>query len=43
MVKSHLCHLYGLTPKELLVEGDCLFDVGGYFIIKGHEKSIALY
>lgn len=38
MVKSHLCHLYGLTPKELLAEGDCFFDVGGYFIIKGHEK-----
>lgn len=38
MVKSHFCHLYGLTTKELLAEGDCLFDVGGYFIIKGHEK-----
>nr|AJA90774.1 DNA-directed RNA polymerase IV second largest subunit [Ginkgo biloba] len=38
MVKSRLCHLYGLTRKDLLKEGDCYFDVGGYFIIKGHEK-----
>ncbi|KAH9330051.1 hypothetical protein KI387_002159, partial [Taxus chinensis] len=38
MVKSHLCYLSRLTHKELLKEGDCLFDAGGYFIIKGHEK-----
>nr|AJA90758.1 DNA-directed RNA polymerase IV second largest subunit [Cycas revoluta] len=38
MVKSELCHMHGLAPKDLLKKGDCYFDVGGYFIIKGHEK-----
>ncbi|KAH9330038.1 hypothetical protein KI387_002146, partial [Taxus chinensis] len=38
MVKSSLCHLSSLTCKELLKEGVCSFDVGGYFIIKGTEK-----
>nr|AJA90767.1 DNA-directed RNA polymerase IV second largest subunit [Ephedra trifurca] len=38
MVKSKLCHLYGLGPEQLLKERDCYFDLGGYFIIKGHEK-----
>jgi hypothetical protein len=31
MVPTHLFHLYGISPKERLVEGDYLFDVGGYF------------
>ncbi|GLJ17287.1 hypothetical protein SUGI_0300040 [Cryptomeria japonica] len=38
MVKSNLCYLSSLTSKELLKEGVCSFDVGGYFIIKGTEK-----
>jgi hypothetical protein len=27
MVTSHLFHLYGIIPKEMLIEGDYLFDV----------------
>ncbi|XP_057836293.2 DNA-directed RNA polymerases IV and V subunit 2 [Cryptomeria japonica] len=38
MVKSHLCYLSSLTCKELLEEGVCSFEVGGYFIINGTEK-----
>ncbi|GLJ17285.1 hypothetical protein SUGI_0299990 [Cryptomeria japonica] len=38
MVKSQLCYLSSLNSKDLLKEADCMFDVGGYFIIKGHEK-----
>lgn len=32
MVKSNLCWLAGNE------KGDCLFDKGGYFLIKGMEK-----
>lgn len=32
MVKSNLCLLHGLK------ESDCLFDAGGYFLVKGMEK-----
>jgi hypothetical protein len=31
MATSHIFHLYGVIPKEMLVEGDYLCDVGGYF------------
>jgi len=32
MVKSNLCLLHSLK------ESDCLFDSGGYFLVKGMEK-----
>jgi DNA-directed RNA polymerase beta subunit len=38
MVNSSFCHLHGLTEKELVAKGQCSFDAGGYFIIKGSEK-----
>lgn len=38
MVNSSFCHLHGLTEAELVAKGQCLFDAGGYFIIKGSEK-----
>lgn len=38
MVNSSFCHLHGLTEAELVAKGQCLFDGGGYFIIKGSEK-----
>lgn len=39
MVKSKLCNLFGLTDTTLRSQrGDCDFDIGGYFIVKGSEK-----
>ena len=40
MVKSKLCWLHGLTPKELIRLGEDPEDMGGYFIINGVEKAI---
>lgn len=37
MVKSSLCHLDPQSSHERL-KGDCSFDSGGYFVIKGSEK-----
>lgn len=34
MVRSDLCWL---APRD---KGDCLFDSGGYFLIKGMEKVL---
>jgi hypothetical protein len=31
MITSHIFHLYGLGPQDMLVEGDYFFDVGEYF------------
>eukprot|EP00249_Psilotum_nudum_P027034 c34283_g1_i1 orf=3-794(-) len=40
MVKSALCHLHDMKDEDSVHKGDCLFDVGGYFIIKGSEKVL---
>jgi DNA-directed RNA polymerase subunit B len=40
MVKSKLCFLYGLTPEQLIAEGEDPYDPGGYFIINGSERVI---
>lgn len=42
MVKSELCNLYevGGDVEKLASIGECIYDVGGYFIIKGSKKVI---
>jgi DNA-directed RNA polymerase II subunit RPB2 len=38
MIKSKLCILNGLDDSRLNELGECPYDKGGYFIIKGKEK-----
>ena len=40
MVHSKLCLLHKLDPIKLSNFGECPYDHGGYFIIKGKEKVI---
>ena len=40
MVQSVKCNLYGLTKEEKEYKGECLYDSGGYFIIKGKERAL---
>nr|XP_056708651.1 DNA-directed RNA polymerase I subunit RPA2 [Euleptes europaea] len=42
MVKSKLCNLYGLSPKELIKHHEEEEEMGGYFIINGIEKIIRM-
>lgn len=42
MVKSKLCNLYNLSPKEMVIKGEEQNDLGGYFIVKGNEKLLRL-
>ncbi|KAM4771716.1 DNA-directed RNA polymerase I subunit RPA2 isoform 2-T2 [Rhinophrynus dorsalis] len=42
MVKSKLCNLYGLSPKELIEHHEEEQEMGGYFIINGIEKVIRM-
>ena len=42
MLGSDLCNLKGLSPIEQHKKGEHLFDVKGYFIIKGQERLILL-
>ena len=40
MIHSKLCLLHKLDPIKLSDFGECPYDHGGYFIIKGKEKVI---
>jgi DNA-directed RNA polymerase II subunit RPB2 len=40
MVRSELCNLYGKSKDERIFAGECPYDEGGYFIVKGVEKTL---
>uniref|UniRef100_A0A6C0CFY9 DNA-directed RNA polymerase n=1 Tax=viral metagenome TaxID=1070528 RepID=A0A6C0CFY9_9ZZZZ len=40
MLKSSLCHLSPMNSDELYACGECKFELGGYFIISGSEKTL---
>jgi len=40
LVKSNRCNLYGLSPEELIENGEDPLDRGGYLIINGSEKAL---
>ena len=40
MLRSELCHLSRCTPIECIKHGECEYDKGGYFIIKGKERVL---
>ena len=40
MLKSKSCMLSGLSDVDLAKVGECIFDMGGYFVINGSEKVI---
>lgn len=40
MVKSKYCTLNDMTPKEKIDSGECFYDQGGYFVVKGGEKVV---
>lgn len=42
MLKSSACHLSGLTPEQLVAQGEHETEWGGYFVVKGHEKLIRM-
>jgi DNA-directed RNA polymerase II subunit RPB2 len=40
MLKSNICNLNKCTYKERIKKGECEYDQGGYFIIKGKERVL---
>lgn len=40
MVNSSLCNLHNKSYQEKIQLGECPYDIGGYFIIKGKERVI---
>lgn len=40
MLRSEKCNLRYLTKSERVKEGECDYDTGGYFIIKGKERVL---
>ena len=40
MVKSSKCNFYNKSSSEIIATGECPYDTGGYFIIKGKERVL---
>jgi len=40
MLKSCRCNLYKFGKNDIINQGECLQDPGGYFIIKGNERVL---
>lgn len=40
MLRSKFCHLHGITKEQRIKLGECEFDNGGYFVVKGNERVI---
>jgi DNA-directed RNA polymerase II subunit RPB2 len=40
MVRSEKCYLNNMTPSERIEAGECEKDQGGYFIIRGKERTL---
>jgi DNA-directed RNA polymerase beta subunit/intein/homing endonuclease len=40
MLGTTRCNLYGKTPEQKIALGECPYDNGGYFIIKGKERVL---
>lgn len=38
MLRSKFCRLNNLSELEVVAQGECSYDQGGYFIINGSEK-----
>ena len=40
MVQSDNCRLKNLSDRDKVTNGECVFDMGGYFVINGSEKVV---
>jgi DNA-directed RNA polymerase II subunit RPB2 len=40
MVRSNFCHLSNLKKSQIVEQGECNYDQGGYFVINGSEKVL---
>jgi DNA-directed RNA polymerase II subunit RPB2 len=40
MLRSSKCYLTNMTPDERIAAGECEYDEGGYFIVKGKERVL---
>ena len=40
MLRSSKCYLSKMTPDERISAGECKYDQGGYFIVKGKERVL---
>jgi DNA-directed RNA polymerase III subunit RPC2 len=43
MLRSERCVLNGKSNEELAAMKECMYDPGGYFIVRGTEKVILMH
>ena len=42
MLRSQKCALFGKSEAEIAEMKECVYDPGGYFVVKGVEKVILM-
>jgi DNA-directed RNA polymerase III subunit RPC2 len=42
MLRTSKCCLHGKSDDEIAAMKECIYDPGGYFIIKGVEKAMLM-
>jgi DNA-directed RNA polymerase III subunit RPC2 len=42
MLRSSKCCLHGKSEEEIAAMKECIYDPGGYFVVKGVEKVILM-
>lgn len=42
MVKSKICNIHKMGPKDMVSKGEEPNEFGGYFIVKGNERLLRL-
>jgi DNA-directed RNA polymerase beta subunit len=40
MIGTSKCNLYDMTPEQKHAAGECKYDTGGYFVVKGKERVL---
>jgi DNA-directed RNA polymerase beta subunit len=40
MIMSSACRLHNATEAQLIAADECIYEQGGYFIVKGHERIL---
>jgi DNA-directed RNA polymerase III subunit RPC2 len=42
MLRSSKCCLHGKSDDEIAAMKECIYDPGGYFVVKGVEKAMLM-
>lgn len=42
MLRSNICVLHSKSAEQIMAAQECIYDTGGYFIVRGQERAILI-